>query len=66
MTFWEFFLLHPLLVAGLILIPVWGVIELIVAITPTEKDDAAWKRIRKLIFALISLIPRLKKGGGKF
>ena len=66
MTFWEFFLLHPLLVAGLVLIPVWGIIELIVMITPTEKDDAAWKRTRKLIFALINLIPRLKKGGGRF
>jgi hypothetical protein len=66
MTFWEFFFEHPLLVIVPVGFLIWGVAELIVALTPTEKDDSALKIIRKFLWAFINLVPRLKKGGGKF
>jgi len=62
---WEFFMAHP----GWVIIPgfflLWGIVELIVAWTPTGKDDAAWKIVRKWILVFLSFIPRYKKGGGK-
>jgi hypothetical protein len=66
MTLWESFLEHPVFWSAVFLLPLWGIAELIVALTPTKKDDSALKMFRNFIFALINLIPRLKKGGGTF
>jgi hypothetical protein len=66
MTFWESFLEHPGFWTLVILLPLWGIAELIAALTPTEKDDRALKIIRNLFLALLNRIPRIKKGGGKF
>lgn len=44
------------IVAGLI-----GVAEIVVLLTPTEKDNTVLDRIKK---ALSAIIPNFKKGGG--
>lgn len=62
----EFFLAHPGWVIVPALLILWGLIELVVALTPTQKDDAVWKVIRSVILALINRIPRKRSGGGYF
>ena len=63
---WESFLEHPVFWTAVFLLPLWGIAELIAALTPTEKDNSALKIFRNFILALLNLIPRVKKGGGKF
>ena len=63
---WQSFLEHPVFWTAVFLLPLWGIAELIAALTPTEKDNSALKIVRNFILALLNLIPRMKKGGGKF
>lgn len=48
---------------------VLAVAELVVRLTPTEKDDGAveriGKRVRKIMDMLDKVFPNLRKGGGK-
>lgn len=57
---WQFFLEHPWYVTGLILLLVWGGIELYVRITKSKDDDVKWKATRTMIFSLIKLFIRMK------
>ena len=48
---------------GLFLMGLYVLAELIVALTPTKRDDAIFDIIRSI---LKKYIPRLRKGGGTF
>ena len=56
---WEFVKNNP----GLSLMGVYVAAEIVVAITPTKKDDAIFTIIRAI---LGKYIPRFRKGVGKF
>jgi len=56
---WEFIKDNP----GLSLMGLYVVAEIVVALTPTKKDDAVFDIIRAI---LRKYVPRLKKGGGTF
>lgn len=59
---WEWFQKNG--AAGLsIFISLLGLIEIIVRLTPSKRDDAAFDWLRKFVDAII---PNLKKGGGTF
>lgn len=56
---WEFVKDNP----GLCLMGVYVVAEVIVALTPTKKDDAVFDILRSI---LKKYVPRFRKGGGRF
>jgi hypothetical protein len=56
---WEFVKNNP----GLCLMGVYVLAEVVVALSPTKKDDAVFDIIRAI---LNKYIPRFKKGGGTF
>ena len=56
---WEFIKSNP----GLSFLGVYVLAEIVVALTPTKKDDAVFDIIRAV---LKKYFPRLRKGGGKF
>jgi len=56
---WEFVKSNP----GLCLMGVYVAAEIVVALTPTKKDDAVFDIIRAI---LSRYNPRFRKGGGTF
>ena len=56
---WEFVKDNP----GLCLMGVYIIAEVVVALTPTKRDDAVFDIIRGI---LKKYIPRFRRGGGKF
>lgn len=57
---WQFFLEHPWYVTGLVLLLIWGGIEIYIRITRSKEDDVRWKATRTAIFGLIKLYLRAK------